>query len=215
MKKITTLLLLLFSVAVLAQGKDRFEKGGGSKESPETTREAEQDAPREKSFSESDFWDRLVFGGNASIAFGNTTAIFVSPSVGYRATERYTVGTGFIYQYLSLSAVDQNGNLIRGYVKTSTYGPLLFNYFNITELLYVGAQFEYLNHDAPIVDPLTGNWFGDTERIWSPVLFIEAGYTQRIGNRGAVRLGLRYNVLDQGIRSPYASPWFPVLGFFF
>src|SRR4051794_29022284 len=43
---------------------------------------------------------RLFFGGNFGLTFGDFTFINVSPQVGYRLTEKFSIGTGvnFIYQ---------------------------------------------------------------------------------------------------------------------
>ncbi len=213
MKYLFTLCLFASSIVCFAQGRDRFEKGGDK----EQTEENEPDqAPTKQKLTEdskASFFDALVFGGNASAFFGTNTGVFLSPKVGYKVTNDLILGTGLIYQYLSAAGRDNNGNIVRGAFTSQTVGPLFFGAYNVNDFLYVGAQFEYLRHDAPIVD--RQGYFIDSERIWSPVLFLEAGFTQTIGDNGMLRLGIRYNVLHQGIRSPYVSPWFPVIGVFF
>ncbi|MGB0175605.1 MAG: hypothetical protein ACPF9D_00475, partial [Owenweeksia sp.] len=166
---------------------------------------------------EPNFWDRVVFGGNASASFGNYTLIYVSPSVGYKVRENLIAGGGFIYQYAKINQVyDPNRGAfveVEGY-ENQVYGPKVFvNYFPV-DFLYVGTQFEYLNHDVAYYNPATNPATYYLQNQWTPVLFLEGGYAQPLGNKGYVQLGLRFNVLHD-FDSPYGSSWFPVIGFFF
>jgi hypothetical protein len=214
MKQFFFSLLILAAIGVQAQDRDRFERGADkNKKQEQNQEEPDQEESKSQSLSDLRFIDRLRYGGNASVTFGTNTAVFLSPKVGYLVTKDFIAGAGFIYQYLSLSARDQNGNFIRNFFTSQTIGPMLFTAYNVTDFAYVGGQFEYLNHDAPILN--TSGFVVDTEKIWSPVFFVEAGFTQQIGSRGMLRIGLRYNLLHQGIRSPYASAWFPIIGVFF
>ncbi len=53
-----------------------------------------EEAMSQRGFSTS----KLVFGGNFGANFSNQESVVaVAPSVGYRFTERLTIGTGFIY----------------------------------------------------------------------------------------------------------------------
>src|SRR5262245_12495917 len=45
------------------------------------------------------FWDRLYFGGNFGLQFGDQTLVDLSPLVGYRLTEKLSVGVGATYIY--------------------------------------------------------------------------------------------------------------------
>jgi hypothetical protein len=212
MKHLLFGIFLLCSLSAFSQGKDRFRKGDTPTNTAREEKEAEAD--QQKKTMPPSLWDRVVFGGNASAQFGTSTFILVAPKVGYRVTERYTAGLGFLYQYASLATINrQTGVVTRGAFKSSTYGPLVFNFYNVTDFAYVGAQAEYLNHDILYYNPNTGDYF--TERAWTPVLFLEVGYRQALGSKGAVQLGLKYNVLHENGRSPYGSAWFPVIGFFF
>lgn len=212
MKHLLFGIFLLSSLSLFSQGKDRFKKGDTS--SKERIEEEDTSPEKERKTAPMSFWDRVVFGGNASAQFGTNTFVLVAPKVGYRFTERYMAGVGFLYQYTSLATINrQTGAVNRGAFKSSTYGPVVFNYYSVTDFAYVGAQGEYLNHDILYYNTNTGDYF--TRRAWTPVLFLEVGYRQAIGSKGAVQLGLKYNVLHQDGTSPYGSPWFPVIGFFF
>lgn len=225
--RILIIFILTLSLhSVTAQVKDRFERKNDSDHVENEQMKKEKDSsdplPRRSTInngtrtpsipaeSETNFWDRVVYGGNVSLFFGSYTAIYLAPSIGYKVTDRFIVGGGGIYSYVSYKIY--NGGQLDTTLKFSMYGPKFFTNYIINDFLYVGAQFEYLKHDIPRYDP--SGFVVDFRRGWTPVLFLEAGYTQAVGEKGYIQLGLRYNVLH-GPESPYGSSWFPVLGFFF
>lgn len=215
MKHILVCTLLLSCLICVGQGKDRFKKGDGTQEEPVEQQKEEPTPKTKEAKKDANFWDKVVFGGTAGASFGNNTFILIAPTMGYQFTKKYVAGAGFLYQYQSLSLFNaQTGQIERGAYTSSTYGPLVYNYFNLLPMVYVGAQFEYLNFDNPILD-INGRWRGEVENVWAPVLFLELGYSQQIGSKGAIRLGARYNILHDPNRSPYASPFYPAIGFFF
>ncbi len=219
------LLFIFFIVGqlVLAQNTERFKKSSKKEEAPVQTDEEpvirgrEVQQPEVSEVTEDGFdWDKLVYGGNISLTFGNNSFIYLAPSVGYRFRENFVAGAGFIYQYARISvAFNQIGGSFQQLsepIENQIYGPKFFaNYFP-TDYLFVGTQLEYLNHDLAFFDPNTSNIFIDN--VWTPVLFLEGGFTQQIGSKGFVLLGFRYNVLHD-IDSPYISPWSPVIGIYF
>ncbi len=220
MKRYSVLLILLFvgTINISAQVQDRFKtkkqndteqnnEEEGSAE-PSTDRKANSSQPKIK--PNEDFWDKVVIGGNASLSFGSYTFIYLAPSVGYKFTDQLVAGPGFIYQYAKVSAYNYNGAKVAEYSST-VYGPKAFLTYIVNEQFYGGFQFEYLNHKTPyIVSP----GVSELHYVWTPVLFLEAGFTSSIGGKGYAQIGLRYNVLH-GPDSPYGSPLFPVIGIFF
>lgn len=221
--KISSLILLfILSTNAWAQVPERFRDKGSKNDTIQA--EEESGTEREKVSSvkpvqskseESNFWDKVVFGGNASLSIGTYTLIHLSPSMGYKFRENFIAGAGFIYQYAKINqAYDLNSGRyvqVDGY-ENQIYGPKVFtNYFPV-DFLYIGSQFEYLNHDVGLYDFSTSQFY--VQNQWTPVLFLEGGYAQPLGNKGYVQLGLRFNVLHD-FDSPYGSSWFPVIGFFF
>ncbi len=217
------MLLAGLSWGTMAQVPERFKKNPessqdeGGEEVPEEEQRESQPQPQKTVVTDPPkFWDKVIFGGNASASFGSFTLIYLSPTIGYKVRDDLILGGGFIYQYARISQVyNSNGAFIRldDPYENQVYGPkVLVNYF-ATDFLYVGTQFEYLNHDVAFYNP-GGNPLYFLENQWTPVLFLEAGYAEPIGNRGYIQIGLRYNVLHD-FDSPYGSSWFPVIGFFF
>lgn len=215
MKRYLVLLILLFAGVITghSQVQERFKT-----RQPDSTDSAEQVPADEAPVSKpkpvkENFWDKIVIGGNASLSVGTYTFIYLAPSVGYKFTDELVAGAGLIYQYARIREFVSNGQTIYEAYESSVYGPKFFANYLIAERFYGGAQFEYLNHDVPLINPNTLA-IVDYQNVWTPVLFLEAGMMTPIGSKGFAQIGLRYNVLH-GPESPYGSPFFPVIGFFF
>jgi hypothetical protein len=216
-----SLILIVFAIALSvstasAQVNQRFNSGEKKTEEKEEQKEEELKKTSRPRGSSSPIWDKLVFGGDAAIGFSNvSTFIYLAPSVGYRVSDNFVVGTGYIYQY---SKINRVWNSFTGQWEQysdpgrTIHGPKVFLNYRFLENFYAGSQFEYLNQDFGYYVPGSSEPFFDN--IWTPVWFIEAGFSQRIGRKGFAVVGIRYNVLDD-FQSPYASSWFPVVGVYF
>lgn len=213
MKRLFLLSTLLFSFCFSAIGQENERFKNKNKKGEETTEEASEagnvDEERPSIRRRLGISDRLVFGGNLSLSFGNNSLIYIAPAIGYQITEKLIAGGGYIYQYAKFSrAFNPNTNQFEPFNYESTiHGPKFFAYYNPVEIIYVGSQLEYLNHDV-LNFPSQ-----ETTRQWTPVLFLEIGYFQKIGS-GGVMIGMRYNVLHD-VDSPYNSALIPTVGLFF
>lgn len=212
MKRLLLLSTLLFAFCFSAIGQDNERFKNKNKKGEETTEETwkadEEERPsirRRLGIS-----DRVVFGGNFSLSFGSNSFIYIAPAVGYKITEKLLAGGGYIYQYAKFSrAFNPNTNQFEPFNYESTiHGPKFFAYYSPLEIIYVGSQLEYLNHDVLLNFPSQ-----EITKQWTPVLFLEIGYLQKIGS-GAVQFGMRYNVLHD-VDSPYNSALIPTIGIFF
>jgi len=212
------LILALTSGLVQAQNKERFKKSPQKQQPAEEENEEEPVANtiEEKSTASGFDWNKVVYGGNFSLTFGSNTFVYVSPSVGYKISDRFLAGAGFIYQYARVSiAYNPNNNTFQRLsepFESQIYGPKIFGTFFPTDYLFTGFQYEYLNHDQAFFDPNVSNIF--FQNVWTSVLFLEGGFAQELGRKGYIMLGLRYNILHD-FDSPYASPWTPVIGLYF
>lgn len=223
MKRYSIILILLFAgtINLSAQVQDRFKtkQKEGAENQQESTAEEDKTSEQPKTSTSTKqrpkangadgLWDKVVIGGNLSLSFGSYTFVHVAPTFGYKFTENLVAGPGFIYQYAKISEYDFNGNKIGDFTST-VYGPKAFANYMVADQFYGGLQFEYLNHKIPVATGVTSY---ELQYTWTPVLFIEAGYLSKVGRKGFVQLGLRYNVLH-GPDSPYGSPFFPVISFF-
>jgi hypothetical protein len=142
-------------------------------------------------------WDKLSLGGNFNLQFGNITFIDVSPLVGYRVTNRFTVGPGFTYRYLRF----------RGFEGSSIYGGRVFARHMIGQQFFAHAEYESLNAEFVQNEQLVRNWV--------PGLFVGGGIFQPIGSRSGVTLSALYNLMYDSLRSPYNNPWVINVGFMF
>lgn len=138
--------------------------------------------------------DRLTFGGDFGANFGTITYINISPLVGYRFTDHFTGGVGFIYQYL-----EYNKSVYGFDFKTTTFGERIFGRYRFLENFYGTMEYQNLNLDSYDLN------LNSRGRINVPVLFVGGGYLQLIGGRSYVSLSLLYDVIED-FNSPYGNP---------
>ncbi len=213
MKKLLALLFVLGTCQLYAQN-ERFKTGGGRSQN---NQEQEQKAPekkKKKALNERPFRDRLVFGGGLGLSFGNTTQIMLAPQVGYRQTEDFIYGVGFIYNYLNVNEVYNAGTGRWEPIdfESTIYGPNLFADYFLFDQGFVGAQLEILNFDSYGLNSNSGNF--EVNNIWGTVLWLEGGYLTRLGGNSFAQIGVRVNLLH-GANSPYGNWWLPMISFFF
>jgi hypothetical protein len=156
-------------------------------------------AQREIYSDSTSFKDRLYFGGNFGMQFGTVTLIDFSPLAGVMITPKLSGGLGITYQYYK-------DNRFFG-ANSSSYGGRLFGRYNIFPTIFLHAEYESINFD-------NYNFFTERyERIWSPGLFLGAGYFAPFGSRGGANFTFLYNVLYDNLRSPYSEPYVIRVGF--
>lgn len=210
MKYIFISLFVFFSFAASAQS-ERFKKGG-SKPTNEQESPKEKEPEAAKQITKSSWSDKWVFGGSGGLSFGTNTNIFLSPQVGYRLKDNLVVGAGYMYNYARWRSIFANGSFQNTNFENTIHGPNFFLSYMPLESLFLGAQFELLNHDAYLYNLNTLDF--DVENRWTEVLFIQAGFVQRFNKKGMMQVGLRYNLLhDQN--SPYSNSWAPIFLVYF
>lgn len=139
----------------------------------------------------------FVFGGNFGANFSNQESVIaIAPSVGYRFTERLTIGTGFIYQYYAIKLPGFN-------FKFNNYGTRFFGTYQLTEFLIAHAEYETLNLEY-INFNSTGLPDGTSRRTINSTL-VGGGYRQMIGRNSVVDLMLLYNLTETPY-TPYSNP---------
>ena len=115
----------------------------------------------------SSFGDRLVYGGNLGLSLGNVTVIDVSPTVGYKVTEKFIVGPGATYLYY-------NDNITQ--FRASVYGGRLFGQYLINRYLFAYGEMEVLNGEFDQFEP--------SKRINVVSPLAGAGFYQSLGGFG-------------------------------
>ena len=150
-------------------------------------------APKEKI----PFKDRLVYGGNFGLQFGTVTYVDVSPTVGYKITERFHSGVGATYIYFSEKYDLYNGQTYT--YKTDIYGGKIFERYYVLENLFLHQETELLNLE--VYDFLNDKV--QRKNIISPL--IGAGYIQRFGDSSGLFIMCLFN-LNETTDSPYTNP---------
>jgi hypothetical protein len=155
---------------------------------------------------------RLFFGGNFGLSFGNSTFVNVSPIVGYKINDYFSAGGGVNFIYSSFTTRDGAGNKLY----TDSYGtaglgifgrvyPVKFLFAQARpEMNYVWGKIKYYG-SAPSEMKYPGKWV--------PSLLLGGGVALPAG-RGALLLSLQYDVV-QDARSPYGTKPFVSVGFNF
>lgn len=134
--------------------------------------------------------DRIYFGGG--LGLGGGTGYFslaLNPIVGYMVTPKFSVGTGVNYQTISYTDIKPSRTI-------SQYGVSPFMRYNFDQL------FAYSEYNL-----LSTNYIGSDNRQWVSRFLIGLGYSQPLGNRGAINVVGLYDVLYQQNSSPFASPY--------
>lgn len=146
------------------------------------------------------FMDRVYFGGNFSFSIGTQfTNIEVSPLAGYMINDKFSVGLGATYLYLSREfQIFPSGDRFK--VKNSVYGGRAFLRHMVIDDFFAHAEFETLNTEFPSFDGFQG-----TTRAWVPGFLVGGGLFQPVFGRGGVNLTVLINLLHDDLRSPYNS----------
>lgn len=145
----------------------------------------------------SDFWDRVRFGGGIGAAFGNGyTDVTIAPGALYEVNQYVGIGVGIQGTYVSFN----------DYYESFIYGGSLFTLVNPIPQLQLSAELEQLRVNLS-VDDVT---YGYDRDFWNTALFLGAGY--RMEN---VTIGLRYNILYRERDLVYSDALMPFIRVFF
>lgn len=145
--------------------------------------------------------ERVYVGGGLGLnggtdGFGNRYFYYgLSPIIGYMVTQKFSVGTGISWQHYSYPDFKPKFTI-------DQYGFSPFLRYNFSQLFAYG---EYNLINTPTV--------GNTQRRNFDRLLLGLGYSQPLGNRGALNVMGLYDVLYRQQERAFASPW--VLRVFF
>lgn len=167
--------------------------------------------------------NRLIFGGGLGLSFGSTTAISVSPIIGYRITDNFAAGVSLGYQYFRVNDYIPVYNYqTSGYdyydYKSSVFSTGLWARYVFLENFFVHTEFEYNFMSF-------NDYYSDYNGVYSektkynvPSLLLGGGYRQPVGEHLSFVVMALYDVLQdipgntrvdqQGNRyslSPYAD----------
>jgi uncharacterized protein YxeA len=205
------LLMLINFSAIYAQDYPYVEEEKKEEKKEEKPVEKEEEKPQkeeeEKKKDGDSSKDKFYFGGNFNLLFGTNTLIDISPIVGYRVTEQFSVGTGLIYNYFKRQL--NNSNSVSG----TGYGGRFFLRYDIqTDILANFVISPYVEQESISYKFVDSNG-NKTPREWNNNLFAGAGIIQPIG-RGSINLFILYN-LTWKENSIYPEPLVVRTGFNF
>jgi long-subunit fatty acid transport protein len=142
----------------------------------------------------SDFWKNVRFGGGFSLGFGTRTTIGISPSAVYDFNKGFSLGAGLNYIYSEF-----------GTISTNLYGGSIISLYQVPVIgIQLSGEFEHSfakQKDASNSSTINTDF---------PALYLGAAY-----NKGRFSFGLRYDVLYDENKSVYASPFSPIVRFYF
>ena len=134
--------------------------------------------------------ERGYFGGGLGLSGGTGYFYFaLNPIVGYMFTPNFSAGTGINYSSTTYTNISPSRSV-------NQYGISPFLRYNFDQLFMYG-EYNYLS----------SNFINSTDRRFIDRLLLGIGYSQPLGNRGAVNVVALYDVLYQQNVSPFASPW--------
>lgn len=139
--------------------------------------------------------DRWWGGGGIGLAFGGDVEyVSVEPVIGYRATERLSVGGRLVLSY-------RRDDRFAESFSATDYGAAVFTRYAVTKIVFAHAEYEYLSYEYQLFG-------GGSDRDEFGSLFAGAGLSQPIGRRSSFFVVGLYNFsYDEDERSPYGEPW--------
>lgn len=155
--------------------------------------------PQEQEKEQIQFKDRLYSGGSFGLQFGTYTNISLLPILGVQVTEKWNVGTGFIYHYI------KSGN-----ISLNNYGGRLFTQYEVFPIgegaILAHAETEGLSSEYLLID--RNNVYKGNARRFVTIPMAGIGYRQRISDRASFDILLLYNFKQGEVANPYDNPVF-------
>jgi hypothetical protein len=164
-----------------------FQTGNSQVDSVYTGNKNDQNSKKRKPDPKNPDWfkQKISYGGFITPSYGVSTygsllSVSANPNIGYRVTDRMTLGVGGYYYYTSLKTSVSK-------YSQSLYGPSVFGRYKI--LTNAFFQLEYAKMNQP--DYYSAN---DT-RVWVNYFYVGGGYFQSMGNGNGVVLSIKYNLI--------------------
>ena len=137
------------------------------------------------------FGERIFYGGNFGLQFGNYTLVDVSPMIGYRITSRLDAGIGGTYKYYSYKTYSGGSRL-----QANIFGGNTFTRFFVFRDVFAYGEYEYLYYKVKDINPYSVDYTS---------LLVGAGYRQPVSERSYMYIMLLWNLNDTP-DSPYSNP---------
>ncbi len=171
-KLFSTLVLLLLLCAELRAQTDSVYTGNVPvKDSTKRYRERD-----------TEWMEKLTYGGNFQLQFGTFTFIYLSPTIGYSPFEQFNFGVGLIYNYISLDYGAPYGK-----VSQSIFGGHSYARYFVTDNVFLQAQYDLLRQPDIYATKRDA-------KTWVKYLMVGGGFRQPIGDKAALSSSILYNL---------------------
>ena len=202
MKNLIVTILLVCGVASFATAQDVYSSSGKALNKQKTNVKSDKLIDP----------DRLIFGGWGVFGIGaGVTNLGITPIVGYRVTDNFSLGIGFGYQYLRVK--DYFSVIVDPVTGREEFKPLNAHFYSPSlwarHIIWsnVFAHVEY-EHNISTYKEYANNlllnppYEEKNVSVSVPSLLVGGGLRQPVGGRAALVIMALYDVL-QDPRSPY------------
>jgi hypothetical protein len=167
-KYLTIIFLLLLTASAYAQNDSLFVKR------------------QKQEFREKPAWtEKITFGGNFGLQFGQVTQINISPLIGYRITDQFIAGGGPSFIYTSYRIYGRK-------FENTILGGRAFAQHGIFENLAVRGEFEYLSIEYPTLNATGTDIINKREWVANPLIGLS--YSFPLGRRSSFNITALYNL---------------------
>ncbi len=134
--------------------------------------------------------DRIYYGAELGLSFGDYFQISVIPMIGYKLTPKFSVGGKIGYSYTADKRFEEK-------ITSNSYGASIFSRYSLIAGLYAHAEFAYFSYEFQTRQL-------ESEREWVPFIMLGGGYTLPISANTSMFVEVLWDVL-QDENSPYDS----------
>ena len=152
-------------------------------------------SPKDSDIDKPEFVDRLYYGGSFGLQFGTITNISLLPILGYKVTDKFSVGPGFVYHFIRTG----------GQTFQNFGGRVFAQHEVLPGLLGGGTILLHAEHETLSYENYwrTSNGLFEKSRRTVNTPLAGLGYRQSSG-RASFDMLLLYNFNDED--SPYSNP---------
>ena len=152
------------------------------------------------------FNQRLVYGGGFGLQFGNVTLVDLSPTIGYRLTDRLTLGTGisFKYNHVNDYTLDQNSGRWYDY-NSNIYGGSIWGRYYLLQNIFAHAEIEQLKIDYNYTSVSSSLPTNVKNGVDVTSVLVGGGYRQSLGGHVYFNILILFN-LNETDFTPYNNP---------
>lgn len=140
------------------------------------------------------FRDRLYYGGNLGLSFGDVTYVGLAPYMGVSFSPKVSGGIGIYYTHREDDRYDPN-------LSTNDWGSSLFARYRPAPQFFLQAEYSWTDFEYLLID-------GSTAREDYSGVLVGGGFVQEMGGHAAFIVSAMYDInWSEDELTPYDSPW--------